>query len=98
MTDEAPKLTPIDMPPEMSGAKTIIGDILLQPPDGETGPGYKLVIPESDLWETPITPRECMLLSMMFFKAITNKSFQPLDFWEYIRRHKLERFFVKVEA
>lgn len=82
--------------------RKIIDDLYIHGPEGT----YKFILPTQTLHDNggddvnvvyDIRSHEAMLLTIMMFKALTNKSGQPLDFWEYINRNNLGRFFEKIE-
>ena len=85
--------------------KKIIDDLYIRAPDGVGS--YRLVPPsamyhpgEAGGYTAPVytvPAHEVLLIAIMLFKAMNNKDARPLDYWDYIERHNLQRYFVKVE-
>lgn len=82
----------------------IIGPLYIRGPQGEN---YRLELPGpiymSNEFETRMLPNgatanDVLLITVMLFKAMNNRDPRPLDYWEYINRHNLGRYFVKVDG
>lgn len=73
-------------------ALKIIGPLYIRGPN--EGEHYRLDVPT----QYRIHAHEVLLLAIMLFKATNNRDMRPLDYWEYIDRHGLRHYFVKVEG
>lgn len=86
----------------MSDDKKIIDELYIRAPDGVGS--YRLVSPYrremdgiAEYGVDDAEASEVLLITIMLFKAMNNKDARPLNYWEYIERHNLQRYFVKVD-